>query len=310
MEELDILILGAGWTATFLIPLLEARKLSFAATTGDGREVAGSPTIPFRFDPSSKDQSSIASLPRARYILITFPLVGNGPSRLLVDTYTATHRQRSHAPSAADDDEEVHPSRKFRFIQLGSTGIWQGQQGKVREDGTNSPWQTRQSPFTETDKRAIAETELLSLGGCVLNLSGLWGGARDPRHWVDRVATTKEAVKSKKSLHMIHGVDVARAIAAVVASGDEKWASAGRGQRWMLTDGFVYDWWALFAGWAELQSVDGEEAVPTKQAQWVYELMVEEDVRALPRSMEQLERCYDVREFWKTFGLAPLKGRI
>jgi len=49
----------------------------------------------------------------------------------------------------------------------------------------------------------------------VLNLSGLWGGERHPRHWIDRVAATKEQLKSKKSLHMIHGVDVARAIFAV-----------------------------------------------------------------------------------------------
>jgi len=38
--------------------------------------------------------------------------------------------------------------------------------------------------------------------------------------------------------------------------------------------------------------------------------MEEEGVRALPRSMEALGRCYDSREFWKTFGLVPLKARI
>jgi hypothetical protein len=61
----------------------------------------------------------------------------------------------------------------------------------------------------------MAEDELLELGGCVLNLSGLWGGERNVRHWVDRVASTKEMLKSKKSLHMIHGEDVARSIIGV-----------------------------------------------------------------------------------------------
>jgi len=60
----------------------------------------------------------------------------------------------------------------------------------------------------------MAEDELLELGGCVLNLSGLWGGERNVRHWVDRVASTKEMLKSKKSLHMVHGEDVAGVLSA------------------------------------------------------------------------------------------------
>ncbi|KAK3689418.1 hypothetical protein B0T22DRAFT_171778 [Podospora appendiculata] len=301
MEELDILILGAGWTAEFLIPLLQSRNLSFAATTTTGRRVAGGtvPTIPFRFGaPDTDPAEAIAPLPRARHILITFPLSTPGQTRLLVTTYTSTH-QRTVLTSSPGP---------FRFIQLGSTGIWNV------PSAADAPWLTRHSPFT-ADARSREEDELLALDGCVLNLSGLWGGPRDPKHWVDRVATTKEAVRGKKSLHMIHGVDVARAICAVVQGGEDEWQSAGAGQRWMVTDGFVYDWWALFAGWAELKSVaddvEGEkEKQPTRQAQWVYELMAETGVRALPRSMEALERCYDTREFWTTFGLAPLKGRI
>ena len=51
----------------------------------------------------------------------------------------------------------------------------------------------------------------------------------------------------------------------------------------MLTDGFVYDWWALFASWAD---------VADDQARWAYQLMTEEGIKALPRSMEALGRCY------------------
>lgn len=79
----------------------------------------------------------------------------------------------------------------------------------------------------------------------------------------------------------------------------------------MLTDLFVYDWWALILGYAgevdeERQSGDREKS----QIKWVGELMAEQDVRALPRSMEQLGRCYDTREFWTTFGLMPVRARI
>ena len=62
----------------------------------------------------------------------------------------------------------------------------------------------------------------------MLNLSGLWGGARDPRHWIDRVAPTKEKLAGKLTLHMIHGKDVARGIMAVHRN-----PTAATGQRYV-----------------------------------------------------------------------------
>lgn len=125
-------------------------------------------------------------------MLITFPLKGPGVSARLVEAYNGSH-SGAHG----------------QFIQLGSTGIWQGAvEGK-------ETWVTRHSPYDSKNPRAVAEDELLGLGGCVLNLSGLWGGERQPRNWVDRVAATKEQLKAKKSLHMVHGLDVARGIIGV-----------------------------------------------------------------------------------------------
>ncbi|KAJ4423620.1 hypothetical protein N0V82_001788 [Gnomoniopsis sp. IMI 355080] len=305
MEIDDILILGAGWTATFLIPLLRRHKLTFSATTSDGRTVAGAPTLKFRFDPSkpSEEQTQVfAPLPPARYVLITFPLKGPDESGVLTEAYLMTHG----GPTAA------------RFIQLGSTGFW-------KEDPAQKPWLDRTSPYDRTGARAVAEDALRALGGCVLNLAGLWGGERDPRHWVDRVATTKAAVREKTSLHMIHGEDVARVIVGLIYRCNEEgnWDKFGRGQRWMVTDGFVYDWWSLFAGWADTaeQKEENEGDIhdgamlmerygPSKQAKWVYELMTEEGVRALPRGEERLGRCYDTRELWRMLGIAPLKGGV
>ncbi|CAK4034611.1 Hypothetical predicted protein [Lecanosticta acicola] len=285
MQELDMLILGAGWTSTFLIPLLQSKKCNFAATTRDGRRVAGVETLQWTFNPegtTSAISNQFSSLPLAKAVLITFPLTGEKQSTTLKKGY-----------------EEAKQKSEIRFIQLGSTGIWQIPDQK-------SIWLSRESPYDTTNKRAVAEDELLGLGGSVLNLAGLWGGERDPRDWVDRVAKTKEEVKSKKSLHLIHGEDVARAVVALM----DNWEKT-RGQRWMLTDGFVYCWWALFAGWGDGKGEDTDpKRKPSKQAQWVYELMQEEGVQALPRSSEILGRCYDSREFWSTFSLAPLKARI
>ncbi|KAK4150137.1 hypothetical protein C8A00DRAFT_37271 [Chaetomidium leptoderma] len=316
MEELTLLILGAGWTATFLIPLLQSRNVPFAATTTSGHPVADVPTLSFKFDPSAPEHetlSAIAALPRARYVLVTFPLTGTGPSKLLIETYTATHRSGNN--NAAGEKKK---NSDIRFIQLGSSGIWQQQQQQ------NSCWITRHSPYATTNPRALAEDELRSLGGCVLNLAGLWGGGRTPRNWAGRVAPTKEAVREKRSLHLIHGDDVARVVVAVVDGGcgweddDKMWEVSGRGQRWLVTDGFVYDWWALLVGWADgggggdKEKEKGPGVVTSEQqrAGWVFELMREEGVRALPRSMEALGRCYDTREFWEAFGLVPLKGRV
>ena len=223
-------------------------------------------------------------MPLAKNVLVTFPLTGSGQSKTVVEGYGKAH---SGKPGG------------IGFIQLGSTGIWQIPQDSI--------WTTRHSPYDTNNKRAIAEDELLELGGCVLNLAGLWGGPRDPKTFVDRVAKTRDEVKSKKSLHMIHGLDVARAIVAVTGH----W-SAAKGQRWMLTDGFVYDWYALFEGWADAKNADDSsvDRQPSDQARWVRELMHEEEVRVLPRSYEALGRCYDSREFWDTFKLTPLKARL
>ena len=79
----------------------------------------------------------------------------------------------------------------------------------------------------------------------------------------------------------------------------------------MLTDLIVYDWWALILGFAgEVDVENKNEERQKSQIKWVGELMEETNVRALPRSMEELGRCYDCREFWNLFGLMPARARI
>jgi hypothetical protein len=63
--------------------------------------------------------------------------------------------------------------------------------------------------------RAQAEAKLLALSSArrpttVLNLCGLWGGARNPRNWLVRVAPSKSTVTAKVALYIVHGEDVAR----------------------------------------------------------------------------------------------------
>ena len=102
----ELLILGAGWTSTFLIPLCKSRGVSYAATTRNGHD----DTIVFEFDPASDDSAPFTVLPSARTVLITFPLYTPGASERLVRLYEQTHLDVSGS--------------KPGFIQLGSTGIW------------------------------------------------------------------------------------------------------------------------------------------------------------------------------------------
>ncbi len=322
----DLLILGAGWTSTFLIPLLRREGIAHAATTRDGR----GGTVPFTFDPGSRDPAPYAALPRAATVLVTFPLVGRGQSALLTEMYSATHR---------GGDDAGGP----RYIQLGVTSIW-----------TGPGWNDESSPYDAADPRAVAEDELLAVsssgsggggGATVLSLAGLYGGARQPRHWVGRVARTKEELRRKGALHVIHGADVARAVVAV-----HRRFTPGR--RWLLCDMHVYDWWELAQDWAGevvrrasaataatgaaaaasdasdagdhgggkgprdvVSPREGEEGGEDVARQeellaWVGELMVEEGVRALPRDPSTLGRTLDGRGFWKAMGIWPLQGRV
>lgn len=105
MAKTDILILGAGWTSTFLIPLCEKEGVSYAATSRSGRDG----TVPFEFQPHSEDPGAYEKLPEAQTVLITFPIKDKGGSERLVRLYKSTH---------GGDEVDV------RFIQLGTTGIW------------------------------------------------------------------------------------------------------------------------------------------------------------------------------------------
>jgi hypothetical protein len=112
-------------------------------------------------------------------------------------------------------------------------------------------------------------------------------------------------VSLKTSIHMIHGYDVARAILAV----HHNFLKAV-GQRWLLTDGRIYDWWDLASAWGSGGEAASDTDPEGPHPQWVRELMEERGVRALPRPPERLGRLLDSREFWTTYGLSPAKARL
>ncbi|KAI0466944.1 hypothetical protein F4859DRAFT_281800 [Xylaria cf. heliscus] len=278
-RNVSLLILGAGWTSTFLIPLLKREGVKHAATTTDGRDG----TIKFRFDPLSDDTTPFAALPIATTVLITFPLKGQGQARHLVHAYADTHKN-APAPS---------------YIQLGVTSIW-----------STPAWQDENDPYDATNPRAVAEDELMRCADAsVLSLAGLYGADRQPRNWVRRVVKCKADLRAKGALHVIHGADVARAILALHRNFTPM-------KRWIVCDMHVYDWWDLVQDWA-MQTLTSHEYVDETELEsqrellaWVGELMVSEDVRALPRDTDALGRRLDGRGFWYYMGIWPTQGRM
>ncbi|KAG8530097.1 uncharacterized protein KY384_005579 [Bacidia gigantensis] len=200
----DILILGLGWTSQFLLPLLRSRDISYAGTTRSGRN----DSIPLTWDPFSDSVSNpnsiekFSCLPGAKTVLITFPLGGRGREsiRTFLEIYFYTHKA----------------SEKTRWILFGSTGVFKGEH-----------WNDETSPQDESSERWLAEDQLLCQekeNACILNLAGLHGGERQVKNWIVRVAKTKEAVKGKTVVHLVHGLDVARAVVLCL----ENWESVDR----------------------------------------------------------------------------------
>lgn len=306
----DILILGAGWTADFLIPHLEQEHITYAATRRslEPREKLQLATIPgcIKFDINADsnssngndsnatrngleidnvDDSQYTALPSARTVLVTFPLKPGQPARL-VEAY-----RRSH-PRAAQETQ---------WIQLGSTGIY------------SQPGMSNSSSEYDRTDRSIAEDELRTeYGQTILCLAGLWGGSRQPRAWVSRVAGTKEKLAQKGSLHLVHGEDVARAVTAVYRHRHHNVCS---GKRWIVTDGRVYDWWELIQSWSDempqQRLENGQVGQEPDYKRWLQELreMNGRNGRSvdLPRPLDQLGRWLDSSAFWSEMKLPPLR---
>ncbi|KAJ1339677.1 hypothetical protein BSLG_005710 [Batrachochytrium salamandrivorans] len=159
-------------------------------------------------------------------------------------------------------------------------------------------WLDRHSPIDiESDARLQAEQTVLQSKGVVLNLAGLWGDKRHPRNWVNLIAPTKLALASKTSLHLVHGMDVARIVLALISR------PFSSGERWIVTDLNVYDWWQVVLAWSVQKQSCNPVADENNPAIWVKELMEERGVRGLPRSSTDLLRALDSRDVWSQLGL-------
>lgn len=192
--HVDLLLLGSGWTSTFVLPLAADAGLSTAFTTRAG----GGGSIQWQFDPKSDDVESFRVLPDATTVLIVFPVYEEGGIERLVRGYLES---RGQPPRYYDDvaDEKASSSSvrdefETSFVLLGSTGIYDvsvrgvrgiASQADVRSLVQNgptfapldvdafkkhprhphkgdSPWIDESSPYVPLP-RALSEDKLLAL---------------------------------------------------------------------------------------------------------------------------------------------------
>jgi len=203
--------------------------------------------------------------------------------------------------------KSTHADCKTGFIQLGSAGIWGQGQTFAPTEKKSSIWIDRHSKYDTSNARAIAEDELLSLSThsnptTILNLAGLWGNGRSVRNFMSRVIKDKESLRNKNALYMVAGEDVSQVCLAV----HRQWKKAA-GERWLVCDLRTYDWWELASRYGNNGLAEKDKNVFGPEPQWALELMIENGIRALPRTPEELGRGYDATELWSTFGIVPLR---
>ncbi|KAK9766838.1 hypothetical protein K7432_003770 [Basidiobolus ranarum] len=258
----EILILGKGFIGNYVYDLCKKEGLTVAATTRDGREG----TIPWTLE-------SRTTLPPAKTVVITFPIGTGAEFRTLAEEYNKLH--------------DIQP----QYIFLSSTRPF---------DKLNS---TRHSPIDPKHTRLDTEKAVLEapFRGSIVHLSGLWGGARQPRNWL-RFFMTPEKLKSSivsRQLHLVHGADVAKAIVRGLHS------QFTPGERWLLSDGKVYDRLELVKSWKnqdQLKIIESLRSDPEVAAvigtQPFDEVVVGAENIDLPRRLNP-------DEFWEHFKVSP-----
>ncbi|KAJ1680139.1 hypothetical protein EV182_000604 [Spiromyces aspiralis] len=274
-ERVELLVLGKGFVGQYVTQYCREMNISCAATTRDGRDGTIQWCLPESPSPSSSLSSAggvDAGLPQARAVLLTFPIRQVETMDWLVTAYN----------SRCDSN--------VRWIYLGSTRAF-----------TRVPSTRRTAPNFEMDPQRLASEERMMKihNGVVL---------KEPKHW-PRFYKTTESMLCKirdPTLHLIHGMDVARAVVDCLLTRSEG------GQRWLLSDGKVYDMLRIIARYPTDQTrqllASAAEADPdavlgafgTLDIDWILTYGSDPTAR-----QAKLTRRIDPDDFFLEFGFTP-----
>ncbi|CAO1630138.1 unnamed protein product [Sympodiomycopsis kandeliae] len=326
--ELDLLLLGSGWTSTFVVPQAAQAGLKVASTTRDG----ASGTIKWTFDPDNDDKDSYKTLPDAKTILIVFPLYTEDSVRRLVSGYLH---------SRCDDDESFTEKTSTRsqgvnefntrFVLLGSTGVFNNgptilqaplsppeqsysqsqyslnkpefssslkkhpKPGKPKPEPTG-PWRDNDSEVMPLP-RALAENYLLSLSKTnnaireapiSVTVLLLCGLWGHGRSVRHFIPRLPANKEAFRNLGSIQMIH-GRDVARAVLAARAQFQKAN-GKRWILTNNRVYDLWELASQFGSAGD-DGKDHPPTGPFPAIVDELLNEPgcpAKSLPRSAETM----------------------
>ncbi|KAJ2514599.1 hypothetical protein H4217_005664 [Coemansia sp. RSA 1939] len=278
----SVLILGCGFVGKYLGDLLKSKGVSFAATTTDGREGTTKWRLPGPEEEATAGDIDFHALPEAQSIVITFPLQGRGIAKRLVDGYI------EHIRALAKDG--TGNTKKPLWVYLGSTRPFK----EMPSTYLTPPDMAAGGVRVEAEEYLIQEHD-----GCVLNLAGLWGGARDPKNW-SRFYPDKEKLRKRladRSLHLVHGADVARAIYAVISQPE-----AVSGGRWLVSDKRVHDALEIYIGDTRIRGLV-QELLKETETQSLVGTTVVDDIELGPSAVSMR---IDSSHFWNHVNIEPI----
>lgn len=230
----SLIILGAGYTARFLLPLASRHYSQLLATSRDPdrhlRHLAPGQRI--RFDLTKN--KTWKNIPAETDLLWCFPAAPPA----LVKRFAATL---------------AVPSR--RLVVLGSTSAYDV--GASRE--YPPAWIDESAP-TDLTKPRVQGEELLrtDCGAIVLRVAGIYGPGRNPLDWI----RTGRVAPSRKYVNLVHVQDLAKICLATLAHGKA-------GEVYNVSDGTPRTWREIChtarERWGISSIAEKEDAAPGKR---------------------------------------------
>ena len=177
----SLVILGAGYTARFVLPLAECRYtyVSLTSREPDAHLSHVHPDRRIRFD--LEQSKTWKNLPSGADLLWCFPAA----SLHLVQQLAQAHDLRSH-----------------RLVVLGSTSAYKEPQSQDYPP----PWIDETAPIARQQSRVEGEEFLrATCGAAVLRVAGIYGPGRSPIDWIKK----GRVEPSRKYVNLIHVEDLA-----------------------------------------------------------------------------------------------------
>ncbi len=231
MPPNPLVILGSGYTARFLWPLIADRSPTVFATSRSPEQHLSyvPPAQRLRFDSSQPD--TWGNIPRNADLLWCFPATPLDLVRQFAATLNGLDR---------------------RLVVLGSTSAYE--LGDSQE--YPPPWIDETAPIDLTKPRVQGEEFLrTACGATVLRVAGIYGPGRNPLDWI----RTGRVKPSRKYVNLIHVEDLAAICLAALEQGTP-------GEAYNVSDGTPRTWEEICLTAEQRGHVHSLQTVATKDA--------------------------------------------